>query len=72
MFKKVLKRIKNFIVDCWFIHVLALLWLTPVTVIYISCNNLELSIVVKILMNLVVFLVGMVEGFCIWCEIDND
>ena len=68
MFKKILKHIKNFIVDYWFIHIFVLLWLTPV--IYISCNNLELTIVVKMLMNLVVFLAGIAEGFCIWCEID--
>ena len=68
MFKKILKHIKNFIVDCWFIHILALLCLTPV--IYVSCSNLELTIVVKMLMNLVVFLAGILEGFCIWCEID--
>ena len=70
MFKKVLKHIKNFIVDFWFMHILVLLWLTPV--IYISCNNLELPTIVKMLMNLVIFLVGMVEGICIWLEIDTD
>jgi hypothetical protein len=70
MFKKILKHIKNFIVDFWFIHIPVLLWLTPV--IYVSCSNLELSIIAKMLINLVIFLTGVTEGFSIWYEINTD
>ena len=65
---KMLKFIKNFIIDFWFIHLLELIWLTPT--IYILIVHPE-SVAVRILLAVLLFFCGMAEGYLLYMEIDD-
>lgn len=64
-----LKFIKNFIIDFWVFHLLELIWLTPT--IYTLIAYPESSVIVRILLAVVLFVCGMVEGYLLYMEIDD-
>lgn len=65
---KMLKFIKNFIIDFWFIHLLELIWLAPT--IYILIAHPE-SVIVRILLAVLLFFCGIVEGYLLYMELDD-
>ena len=65
---KILKFIKNFIIDFWFFHLLEVIWLTPT--IYTLIAHPE-PVIVRILLCVILLLCGIVEGYLLYMSIDD-
>ena len=65
---KILKFIKNFIIDFWFFHLLEVIWLTPT--IYTLIAHPE-PVIIRILLAVALFFCGIVEGYLLYVELDD-